>query len=80
MSDIKELDNSTSRDSSNNTKSIDLQRQAKDVQKLVQSIIEAPDVNMEKVKEIQKLIAEGSYKVSTQAIADEIIALKKNKK
>ncbi len=79
MSDITELDNPTSRDSANNTETSNLQRQAKDVQKLVQSIIDAPDINMDKIEEIQKLIAEGSYKINAKAIADEIIALKKDK-
>ena len=80
MSDTKELDSSTSRDSANKTAASKLQDQAKDVQKLVQSIIEAPDINMDKVYEVQTLIADGTYKIRAKAIADEIISLKKQKK
>lgn len=58
--------------------SVTLTESAVNFKKLEQSIASLPIVDMKKVEEIQKSIADGSYKVDSDKIAEKFIAFERD--
>lgn len=52
---------------------VELSSRAKDVQKIKDLALAAPDVDQAKVDKFQKLIDSGKYKVDSKAIADKLV-------
>lgn len=52
---------------------VDLSPRAQEMKKIKDLATAAPDINEEKVARLQKMIDEGSYKVSSKDIADKMV-------
>ena len=52
---------------------IAISSKAKDIQKATESINAAPDIRIEKVDRIKEQIANGSYSVSSEQVAEKIL-------
>lgn len=52
---------------------VELSARAKDIQKIKDLALSAPDVDQAKVDKFQKLIDAGKYKVDAKAIADKMV-------
>lgn len=74
MSDLKELDSPTSRNQSSE-EAQKITREANELKLLVQKIIDTPDVDKNKVKEIKQLIANNELPIDSQHIAKAIVDL-----
>lgn len=61
--------------SSNSKDSVALTDRAKDLQALQNKIAESPVVDNEKVEAIKQAIADGSYKVNADSVADKLLDL-----
>ena len=52
---------------------IAISSKAKDIQKATEAVNAAPDIRIEKVNQIKEQIANGTYKVSSEQLAEKII-------
>ena len=52
---------------------IAISSKAKDIQKATEAVNAAPDIRIEKVNQIKKQIANGSYSVSSEQLAEKIL-------
>ena len=52
---------------------MDLSPRAQEAKRIKDLAMASPDVNMEKVERLRKLIDEGKYKVDAQAVADKMV-------
>lgn len=52
---------------------VELSSRAKDIQKIKDLALNAPDVDQAKVDKFQKLIDSGKYKVDAKAVADKLV-------
>lgn len=52
---------------------VELSSRAKDIQKIKDLALSAPDVDQAKVDKFQKLIDSGKYKIDAKAIADKLV-------
>ena len=52
---------------------IDISSKAKDIQKATEAVNAAPDIRIEKVDRIKEQIANGSYSVSSEQLAEKIL-------
>jgi negative regulator of flagellin synthesis FlgM len=52
---------------------VELSAQSKEMQKIYDMVQLAPDVRAEKISSLKKAIAEGQYKVDSEAVADKMI-------
>lgn len=52
---------------------VDLSPRAQDMKKIKEIAMAAPEVNVDKVAKLQKLIDEGKYKVDSKAVADKMV-------
>ena len=52
---------------------VELSPRAQEAKRIKELAMAAPDVNMEKVERLRKLIDEGKYKVDAQAVADRMV-------
>ena len=59
--------------STGGTEHIDISSKAKDIQKATESINTAPDIRIEKVGRVKEQIANGSYSVSSEQLAEKIL-------
>ncbi len=59
--------------SGGSSEQIALSSKAKDIQKAHEVIRSTPDIRTDKVNAIKQQIADGSYKVDSQAVADKIL-------
>ena len=55
------------------TEKIAISSNAKDIQKATEAVNAAPDIRIEKVDQIKNQIADGSYRVSSEQLAEKII-------
>ena len=59
--------------STSGTEQIAISSKAKDIQKATEAVNTAPDIRIEKVDRIKGQIANGSYRVSSEQLAEKII-------
>ena len=59
--------------STDGTEQIAISSRAKDIQKATEAVNAAPDIRIEKVNQIKEQIANGTYKVSSEQLAEKII-------
>ncbi len=52
---------------------VDLSLEAKDMQKIHETLSAAPDVRAEKVEALQKMVQENRYHVDSSAVADKMV-------
>lgn len=52
---------------------VNVSQNARDIHKIKELAMQAPDVDQEKVNKFKNLIASGQYKVNAQAIADKMV-------
>jgi negative regulator of flagellin synthesis FlgM len=52
---------------------VEVSERAQDMKKIKELAMKAPDVDVEKVARLQKLIDQGQYKVDAKAIADRMV-------
>ena len=55
------------------TEQIAISSKAKDIQKATEAVNSAPDIRIEKVAQIKDQIANGSYSVSSEQLAEKIL-------
>ena len=55
------------------TEQIAISSKAKDIQKATEAVNAAPDIRIEKVDRIKEQIANGSYSVSSEQVAEKIL-------
>jgi negative regulator of flagellin synthesis FlgM len=59
--------------STSGTEQIAISSKAKDIQKATEAVNTAPDIRIEKVDRIKEQIANGSYSVSSEQLAEKIL-------
>ena len=59
--------------STSGTEQIAISSKAKDIQKATEAVSTAPDIRTEKVERIKNEIAKGSYRVSTEDLAEKVL-------
>jgi len=52
---------------------VDLSTTAKDIQQLKDALAQLPDVREEKIREVQKMLKDGTYNVSADQIAGKMV-------
>ena len=55
------------------TEQIAISSKAKDIQKATEAVNAAPDIRIEKLEQIKNQIADGSYRVSSEQLAEKIL-------
>lgn len=55
------------------TDAVQLSREAKDMQIAKKAMKESPDIRMDKVEQLKQKMAQGTYYVSNQELADKIV-------
>ena len=59
--------------STSGSEQIAISSKAKDIQKATKAVNTAPDIRIEKVERIKNQIADGSYKVSSEELAEKVL-------
>ena len=59
--------------STSGTEQIAISSKAKDIQKATEAVNAAPDIRIEKVDRIKDQIADGSYRVSSEQLAEKVL-------
>jgi len=59
--------------SSSSTEQVAISSKAKDIQKATEAVNAAPDIRIEKLEQIKNQIADGSYRVSSEQLAEKIL-------
>ena len=59
--------------STGGTEQIAISSKAKDIQKATEAVNTAPDIRIEKVDRIKSQIADGSYRVSSEKLAEKVL-------
>lgn len=71
--DIRDLDALEKNDGGKSATRVDVSERALQAKKIKELALAAPDVNSEKVEKYKKMIADGTYKVDSQAVADRMV-------